>query len=204
MQRSFCIGLALFSPLDVYDGTVGKLHELTFEDVVCLADAHLLIAHLGGHHLSGGRLRDGSEQQRGVGLVLDPVAARAEHVVGLLLHGHDLAAHQSAAGHQGRGQMLDAVVIELRRDALHLHHIGHLRHGPLCADAVIRSQQLPAHQGRHRQNQNHGDHIHHIEFSNTLCFLFHGLLRDGPRARFFFLWTMYGKHCIILSAILQR
>ncbi len=165
--------ISLFFPDDVHNGAVLDLDVLALEDVVRLADADLLVAHLGGHDRAGGSLRGGGEVQRHMLGVLHPLPVGAQHVIRCLLHVHDLAAHQLAGGHQRRGQMGLAVLVQLRGDALGLDGVGDLRHGGLDALAAAPLHQLPAREGQHRQNQNDGDDIDDVESSCALCFLFH-------------------------------
>ena len=51
-------------PGDIHDGAAGKLDVFALQNVIRLADADLLLTHLGGHDGTGGRLGGGSEQQR--------------------------------------------------------------------------------------------------------------------------------------------
>ena len=110
--------------------------------------------------------------------ILDPLPIGAQHVVGLHLHALNLAAHQSAGGHQRRGQMGLAGLVQLRGHTLALNHIGHLHHAAvLGGGAAAAAQQLPGSKSHHRHDQNHGDDVDDVELSNAFCFLFHGLLR---------------------------
>ena len=124
------------SPGHIRNGAAGELNILTLEDVVRLADPHLLIAHLGGHDVSGGGGGGHREQQRHVFRIRDPVPGGIHHLIVHFFHGLDLAAHQSAGCHQRRGQVLEAVIVQLRSYALHLHLIGDLGLRLFGVDAV--------------------------------------------------------------------
>ncbi len=124
------------SPGHIRNGAAGELNILTLEDVVRLADPHLLITHLGGHDVSGGCGGGHREQQRHVFRVRDPVPVGIHHLIVHFFHRLDLTAHQSAGCHQRRGQVLEAVVVQLRGHALHLHLIGDLGLRLLGVDAV--------------------------------------------------------------------
>ena len=76
-----------------------------------------------------------------------------------------------------------AGLIQLGGDPFALDHISHLhlavlpqvrRTGPV--------QQLPSRKGHYRQDENDGDDIDNVEFSNAFCFLFHGILRKRRAA----------------------
>ena len=124
------------SPGHIRNGAAGELNILTLEDVVRLADPHLLITHLGGHDVSGRGGGGHREQQRHVFRIRDPVPVGIHHLIVHFFHRLDLAAHQSAGSHQRRGQVLEAVIVQLRSYALHLHLIGDLGLRLFGVDAV--------------------------------------------------------------------
>ena len=86
-----------------------------------------------------------------------------------------------------------AVLIQLGRHSLHLHHVGNLGHGSRGRLASAPAHQLHAGIAQHGHNEYHGDDIDHIKLTNALCFLFHS-----------FLHTVTGTHAPRLILCGQR